>query len=87
MNLLITLLLAALVGWLASKVMGTDAQMGAIANIIVGVIGGLIGTALFGFLSPASPTDNGFTIGGIVVGVLGACIAIAIWKALSGRRV
>jgi uncharacterized membrane protein YeaQ/YmgE (transglycosylase-associated protein family) len=86
MNLLITLLLAALVGWLASKVMNTDAEMGAVANIIAGIVGGLIGTALFGFLVPATPTDNGLSLGGIVVGVVGASIAIAIWRAISGRR-
>jgi uncharacterized membrane protein YeaQ/YmgE (transglycosylase-associated protein family) len=85
MNIIITLLLAALVGWIASKVMNTDAQMGGIANIIVGVVGGLIGTLLLGFIAPATPTDNGLNLAGIVVGVLGACVAIGIWKAVAGR--
>jgi uncharacterized membrane protein YeaQ/YmgE (transglycosylase-associated protein family) len=86
MNLLITLLLAGLVGWLASKVMNTDAEMGWVANVIVGIIGGLLGTALLGFISPATPTDSGFNLMGILVGVIGASIAIAIWKAIAGRR-
>ena len=34
-------------GWIASKIMGTDASMGIPANVIVGIIGGLI-TAGFG---------------------------------------
>lgn len=87
MSLIITLLLAGLVGWLASKVMGTDAQMGWVANVIVGIIGGLVGSALLGFIAPATPTDNGLNLAGIVVGVLGASIAIALWKAVAGRRV
>lgn len=87
MGIIITLILAALVGWVASKIMGTDAEMGWIANVIVGIVGGLVGTFLFGFISPATPTDNGLSFWGIVVGVLGACLAIWIWKLISGRRV
>ena len=87
MSLLITLLLAGLVGWLASRVMHTDAEMGWVANVIVGIIGGLIGTALLGFIAPATPTDNGLNLAGILVGVVGASIAIAIWKAFSNKAI
>lgn len=87
MGLIITLILAGLVGWIASMIMKTDNQMGWISNIVIGVIGGFIGTALLGFIAPATPTDNGFSISGIVVGVIGACIAIFAWKAISGKRV
>lgn len=86
MSLIITILLAGLVGWIASKIMHTDAQMGWLANIIVGIIGGVIGTALLGFIAPATPTDNGLSLSGIIVGVLGACLAIYIWRAISHRR-
>jgi uncharacterized membrane protein YeaQ/YmgE (transglycosylase-associated protein family) len=86
MGLIITLLLAGLVGWIASKIMHSDAEMGWIANVVVGVVGGFIGTTLFGFIVPATPTDNGLSLGGIIVGVLGACIAIFAWQAITGRR-
>lgn len=86
MSLIVTLLLAAFVGWIASIIMRTDDQMGWLANLIVGVVGGVLGTALLGFISPASPTDNGFNLMGIVIGVIGACLAIFAWQALSGRR-
>lgn len=86
MNLLITLLLAGVVGWIASMIMGEDGQMGWISNIIVGLIGGFLGTTLLGFIAPATPTDNGLSIMGIIVGVLGACLAIVIWRAVSGSR-
>ena len=86
MSLIITLLLAGLVGWIASKIMHTDAQMGWIANVVVGMVGGLLGTFLFGFIAPATPTDNGLSLSGIIVGVIGACLAIFIWKAISGRK-
>jgi uncharacterized membrane protein YeaQ/YmgE (transglycosylase-associated protein family) len=86
MGLIITLLLAGLVGWIASKIMKTDAQMGWIANVIVGMIGGFIGTWLLGSIAPATPTDNGLSLSGIIVGVIGACIAIFIWQLLAKKR-
>ncbi len=86
MGLIITLVLAALVGWIASMIMHTDGQMGWIANIVAGVVGGFLGTTLLGVIAPATPTDNGFSLMGIVVGVIGACLAIFIWKAITGRR-
>lgn len=86
MGLILTLVLAAIVGWVASIIMKTDGQMGWIANIVVGIVGGFIGTTLLGFIAPASPTDNGFSLMGIVVGVIGACLAIFVWQAIAGRR-
>jgi uncharacterized membrane protein YeaQ/YmgE (transglycosylase-associated protein family) len=66
-------------GWLASKVMKTDAQQGIILNIVVGVVG----AALAGFLiSPllGIPTINAanFSIGGLLISFLGALILLAI---------
>ena len=43
MNIILTVILGAIVGWLGSIVMKTNAQMGTIANIVVGIIGSLIG--------------------------------------------
>lgn len=86
MGIIVTLIIAALVGWIASMIMKTDGQMGWIANIIAGIIGSMFGTFLFGFIAPASPTDNGFSLVGIIVGVVGACIAIFLWQLITGRR-
>lgn len=87
MSLIITLIIAGIVGWIASIIMKTDEEMGWIANIVAGIVGGIIGTWLFGFIAPASPTDNGFDVMGIIVGVIGASIAIFAWKAIAQRRV
>ena len=86
MGLIITLILAGIIGWIASRIMHVDGQMGWVANVIVGIIGGYLGTLLLGFIAPASPTDNGFSLPGIIIGIIGACIAIYLWKLLSGRK-
>ena len=83
---IIVILAGAVIGWLASKIMGTDASMGAMANIIVGLIGAVIGrfvAQLIGF----APQGTNFSFGGLIFGVLGACILLAILKAISGRKV
>ena len=41
------IILGGIAGWLASKIMGTDAQMGLLANIVVGIIGGFLGGWIF----------------------------------------
>ena len=47
MDWIIAILVGALIGWLASLVMKTDAQQGAIANILVGIIGAALGRWIF----------------------------------------
>ena len=42
-NIVAWLLLGAVAGWIASKIMNRDGQMGAVGNIIVGILGAFIG--------------------------------------------
>ena len=74
-NLILWLLFGALVGWLASIVMRTNAQQGTILNIVVGIIGALIGGFLFG-----RNTINGsdFSLNALLVSFVGAVILLAI---------
>jgi uncharacterized membrane protein YeaQ/YmgE (transglycosylase-associated protein family) len=88
MGLIWVLLAGAFIGWIASKIMGTDAQMGAIANIIVGLVGAAIGRFIAPILGLA-PQGTDFSLGGLAFGILGACLLLAIVRALtggSGRR-
>jgi len=78
MNWLVTIIVGAIVGWLASIVMKTNAQMGAIANILVGIVGSSLGFWLAGALGLSA----GGPIIGWVIAVLGAAILIFILKAV-----
>ena len=49
MNVLLWLLIAGLIGWIASIVMGTNAQQGLLLNIVVGIISAFLASVL---LSP-----------------------------------
>jgi uncharacterized membrane protein YeaQ/YmgE (transglycosylase-associated protein family) len=78
MGWLISLVIGGLVGWVASMIMKTNAQMGLVANVLVGIVGSFIGFWAAGLLGIA-PT------GGIlrfVVAVIGAALLIFLLRAL-----
>jgi uncharacterized membrane protein YeaQ/YmgE (transglycosylase-associated protein family) len=79
-NFIVWLVLGALVGWLASMVMRTDAQQGALMNIVVGIVGAFIGGLVFGSLGIGGATinDNNFSLNGLVVSFIGAVILLGI---------
>jgi uncharacterized membrane protein YeaQ/YmgE (transglycosylase-associated protein family) len=77
MNLIISIIIGGIVGWLASIVMKTNAQMGIIANVLVGIVGGALGHWLAGALGI---TAGG--IGGFLVSLAGAIILIALLRAI-----
>ena len=79
MGIILWLIFGALAGWIASKIMNTDGEQGAIANIVVGVIGAMIGGFVFSTLGGQDVT--GFYIYSLVVAVVGAVILLAILKA------
>ena len=74
-NLILWLLFGALIGWLASIVMRTDSQQGPILNIVVGIIGAMIGGFLFG---GSTINNGGFNLMALLVSFLGAVVLLAI---------
>ncbi len=80
---IIVIVAGAVIGWIASMVMGTNASMGAIANIVVGLIGAVIGRFVAGLLGLA-PQGTNFSIGGLIFGIVGACILLGILKLVMG---
>jgi uncharacterized membrane protein YeaQ/YmgE (transglycosylase-associated protein family) len=78
MDLIITLIVGGIIGWLASIIMKTNAQMGLLANVIVGIVGSLLGYWLAGILGIAAAGPLRW-----IIGVLGAAALIGILKALN----
>lgn len=74
MNWIVSLILGGIVGWLASLLMKTNAQMGVIANVVVGVAGSLLGFWIAGLLGLAATGG----IARLVVAVGGAVLLIFI---------
>ena len=79
-NFIIWLLLGALVGWLASIVMRTDAQQGALLNIVVGIVGAFLGGFLMNLLGlgGSNINSNDFSIPSLLVSFIGAVVLLGI---------
>jgi uncharacterized membrane protein YeaQ/YmgE (transglycosylase-associated protein family) len=78
MHFVVAIIIGGVVGWIASLIMKTNAQMGVLANIIVGIVGSALGHWVAGAIGLAA---YGVIASGIV-SVLGAVILIAILKGL-----
>jgi len=78
MNWIVTIVIGGVIGWLASIVMKTNAQMGLIANVIVGIVGSSLGFWLAGALGLAASGP----VVSWVVAVVGAALLIFILKAV-----
>lgn len=78
------IIIGGLAGWIASKIMGTDAQQGIGLNIIVGIIGGIIGGILLNAFGVN--VSGGGRIFSFLTALLGACILLFGVKAVTGRR-
>lgn len=79
MNFLIWIVVGGILGWLASIVMKTDAQQGMILNVVVGIVGALLGGWLLAPLfGTGTINQNDFSVSSLLVSFLGAVILLAV---------
>lgn len=81
MGIILWVILGGVAGWIASMVMKTDAQQGMLGNIVIGVIGALVGGALAQFLGGTGIT--GFNLYSLVVAIAGAVILLWARRAIA----
>lgn len=79
MGLILALIMGGIMGWLASKVMNRDAQMGVFWNIVVGCVGSILGRFLFGsLLGGGSLRADAFDPMTLLTSFIGAVVLLAI---------
>lgn len=83
MGILLWIIFGALAGWIASIAMKTDYKQGMLMDIIMGVLGAVVGGFLMGLVGQAGVT--GFNLYSLIVAVLGAIVVISIGRMLRGR--
>jgi uncharacterized membrane protein YeaQ/YmgE (transglycosylase-associated protein family) len=84
MSIIGWLIIGALAGWIASMIMGRNRQMNWIENVVVGIVGALLGGFLFGILT-GRDWGGGFDIGTLLVAIVGAIGVLAVWNFVRGR--
>jgi uncharacterized membrane protein YeaQ/YmgE (transglycosylase-associated protein family) len=82
MNFILALVVGGIIGWLASKVMNTDAQQGIFLNIVVGCVGSMVGKFVAGnFLGMGGMgLRDGLDIPSLIVAFVGAVALLAVVK-------
>ena len=79
MNFIIWLVVGGLIGWVASMIMRTDAQQGVFLNVIVGIVGAMLGGWLLApMFSTGTINSSDFSLSGLGLSLLGAIILLAI---------
>lgn len=78
-NFIVWIIAGAIIGWIASMVMGTNGRQGTLLDIVVGVVGafiaGLVLTPLFGI---STINQSNFSLPALLVSLLGAVILLAV---------
>ena len=84
MGLLSWVVFGALAGWVASIIVGRNNRQGCLMNIIVGIIGALLGGFLFSIVGETPVT--GLNLWSFFVALIGSIILIAFFRAVRGPQ-
>lgn len=80
MNIILWIVFGAIAGWLASVIMKTNSQQGTVMDIVMGVLGAVVGGFLIGLTGQTGV--NGFNLYSLAVAVIGAIILIFVGRQL-----
>lgn len=88
MNFIIWIVVGGIIGWIASKIMNTDAQQGVFLNIVVGIVGALLaGWVISPLVGVPTINQDAFSFGALLVSLIGAVILLAIVNLFTRKRV
>lgn len=80
------IIVGGLAGWIASMIMGKNAQMGFVANVLAGVIGAFVVGLIVSLLtSDGGGMPDAFSLWGFIAAIIGACLLIWVVSAVRGR--
>ena len=79
------IIVGGLAGWIASMIMGKNAQMGLVANVLAGVVGAFVVGFLVSLFTSGGGMPEAFSIWGFVAAIIGAILVIFIVSAVKGR--
>lgn len=80
MGILLWIIFGGTIGWMASLIMNADQEQGVLLNVIIGVVGAVIGGWLMSFFGESKISD--FNLYSFAIALIGAIILITVTKAL-----
>ena len=87
MGWIVAIIVGGVAGWLASMVMARDASMGIFWNIVVGIIGAILGNVLAGAVFHVQAGIDTFNLTGFIIAIIGAIVLLAIVNLVQRGRV
>lgn len=85
MSIIAWLVVGALAGWIASKVMPGNEGYGVMGGLVAGIVGAVLGGFLFGALTGQDWT-TGINIPTLIAAIVGALIVVFAWNQFNGRK-
>jgi uncharacterized membrane protein YeaQ/YmgE (transglycosylase-associated protein family) len=86
MGIIAWLIFGGLAGWIASMLAGTNERQGCLLNIVVGIVGALVGGFVMSLIRGGEPWEFSFDLPSFLVAVLGAVILLGAARLITGRR-
>ena len=86
MSIIAWLVVGAIAGWIAGKIVPGDEGYGVLGTIIAGVIGAMVGGWLFALLTSNEDWLTGIDIPTLLAAIVGAVIVVFGWQLITGRR-
>ena len=83
MDFIVWIIVGGIAGYIASMIMKTDASQGMIGDIILGIVGAIVGGFVMNFFGQGGV--SGFNFYSVIVAIIGSVIVIGISRALSRR--
>lgn len=83
MGIVLWIIFGGVAGWIASIIMKTDANQGTLRDILMGIVGAIVGGFLMGFVGQSGVT--GFNVYSVVVAVTGAIVVIYLGRVIRNR--
>ena len=88
MNFIVWLVLGGVIGWLASILMKTDGQQGLFLNVVVGIVGAMLGGWLISpMVGVGTINQDNFSMGALLVSFVGAVLLLGIVNLLRRKAI
>ena len=85
MVIIFWIIFGGIVGWIASIIMKADSRQGTVKDIVMGIIGSIVGGFLMGLVGQSGVT--GFNIYSFIVAIIGAIVVIYFGRMIEKIKV
>ena len=83
-ELIAAIVIGIIAGYIGRALLPGKDSMGFVGTVLVGIVGALVGWALFTYALGIGDDDK-FDLGGIIGAVIGTMLVLLVWRAVAGR--